>query len=165
MAVNREWKCVFHDHEFESFEEVPSCPFGCGPNNVVLEFRTAPAYKRNSTKITDALQRQLASDYNMTDMRGDKDGTSVMSNTRIESGGARRVADSGKPYWNPGMFPVEPGWARAGAKPDGTVDPHAVPVFKPPSTMACAATPIKQIQQGAANYLKAATRFVAPKKA
>ncbi len=156
MAVTREYRCTFHDHEFESRKENPPCPFGCAPNAVVLEFRTPFAVKGNPTKITDALQRQLASDYNMTDMRGDKDGTSVMSNTRVQSGGARVVADKGKAYWNPDLFPVQNGWVSR---------QESAPVFKPPQGMTCAATPIKQIQQGASDYLRKATRFVAPKKA
>jgi hypothetical protein len=154
--VNREWRCTFHDHEFEALTgdgERPPCPYGCHPDLVVLEFRTPPGMRGRDTRMHDALQRQLASDYNMSDMRGDKDGTSIMSNTRLQSGGARQVGDKGTPYWR-SDYEVKPGWTQRG---------ESDPVHKPPASWTCAATPIDKIQQGARTHLATATRFVGPK--
>lgn len=155
MAVNREFRCTFHDLEFESLEARPACPCGCDPSMVVLEFRTPFGLKGDRTRVTDNLQRQLAADYGMSDMRGDKEGTSVMSNTPMRSGGARLIGDQGKAYWKPDLFQVKSGWTARG-EPD--------PVFRPPAGMTCAATPIHQIREGASQYLKQATRYVAPPK-
>jgi hypothetical protein len=155
MAVNREYRCTFHEEEFESTEEHPSCPFGCGPQFVVMEFRTPVSIRHRGTSINDMLTRTLADDYNMTDVKGDKEGTSVMSNTSIRSGGARIIGDKGKAYWNADLFPVQGGWAQR---------QEAAPVFKPPPSMQCAATPIASIQQGAQSYLKKATVMLKPPK-
>lgn len=153
MAVLREFRCTFHELEFESFEEKPECPCGCHPQMVVLEFRTAPGFKSDSSRAFDNLSRQMASDYNLSDMKGDKDGSSVMSNTMLRSGGARQVGAQG-PHWRPD-FTVQQGWL-------GRNEP--APSFKPPRDWTCAATPIQSIQQGARNHLARATRFIQPKK-
>lgn len=153
MAILREFRCTFHEEEFESFDERPACPFGCDPAFVVLEFRTAPRIRHAGTGIQDMLTRQLAADYNMTDVRGDKEGTSVMSNTPLRSGGARAIGDQGKPYWG-GHFAPQRGWAQR---------QEPTPAFKAPSDWTQAAVPIKSIQEGASNHLRKATAFIGPK--
>jgi hypothetical protein len=155
MSINREYRCTFHEEEFESTDEHPMCPLGCGPQFVVMEFRTPPRIGTKGAKIQDMLTRTLADDYNMTDVKGDKEGTSVMSNTSIKSGGARIIGDQGKAYWNADIFPVQNGWAQ---RQENT------PVFKPPPSYTCAATPIKAIQQGSQNYLRKATVMLKPPK-
>jgi hypothetical protein len=154
MAITREFRCTFHELEFESTQERPACPCGCAPEFVVQEFRTPPRIRHANTSVTDMLSRELAQNYNLTDMRNDKDGTSVMSNTSIKSGGARIIADESRPYWS-NHFQVQPGWAQR---------QEATPAFKPPANWTCAATPVKAIQDGARNYLKKATAYVGPKR-
>lgn len=151
MAVNREYRCTFHDHEFESIEERPACPFGCSADFVVMEFRTPFGTRSAETKFRDWSSKDLASAYNMSDVRSDKEGTSVMSNTPLQSGGARIIGNKPSAYWNADIFPVKPGWAGAG---------EAAPAFTPPKSYACAATPIEQIRAGASNHLKRATQYL-----
>lgn len=125
MAVLREFRCTAHDYEFESMEETPACPYGCSSKFVVLEFRTPFGVGTQRTSTIDRLQRDLASDYGMTDMRNDRD-SSVMSQTRRESGGSRRIG-SGRtireyraeqaPTWAPNIFKPSQGWARSGEVP------------------------------------------------
>jgi hypothetical protein len=155
MAINREWRCTFHECEFESSDNPPHCPYGCDPVLVVMEFRTPPSTRSTGTRHADAWQRQLAEDYGLTDMRGDKDGSSVMSNTRASSGGARQIGEQNKPYWDANRFPVKPGWV---ARNEET------PVYKPPKDLACAATSESAMQQGARQHMQTATRFVTPKE-
>jgi len=153
MAVLREFRCSFHDLEFESFEEEPQCPAGCHPKIVVREFRTPPGYKSDSSRTFDSISKQVAQDYNLTDMRGDKSGTSVMSNTLLRSGGARQNGNQG-PHWR-ADFTNPQGWLAKGER---------APTFNPPKSWTCAQTPIQSIQQGARNYLHKATRFVGTEK-
>lgn len=127
MAVNREYRCKAHNHEFESMEGdpengvTPSCPFGCSPSFVVLEFRTPPALRNGRTRTIDHFQRQLAEDYNMTDMKGDKDGSSVMHNTRAQSGGAKFISQPEKQAkWAPSLFAPQRGWATTPDTPPPT---------------------------------------------
>lgn len=163
MGVLKEWRCLFHDHEFEDFE--PHCPYGCSPTQVRREFRTAPGFKSDVTRATDNIRRQLASDYNMTDVRGDKEGSSVMSNTPVSSGGARLPADSGRPYWKPDLVPQ--GWVGRGeAAP--SINPAAMKLLPPLQRVGNrdieTRIPIEHIRSGSQSYLQKATRFVAPKK-
>jgi hypothetical protein len=158
MAVNREWVCNFHEHEFESTEDHPACPFGCAPQYVSLEFRTPPSIRHGVTTRTDAIRRQIAQDYNMTDVRGDKEGSSVMSNTRIESGGARVIGDKGAPYWKPDLVPQ--GWRDRG-EPAPALNPKAMGLL-PPTTRqgnrdVPAYIPVSEIQKGARSHLRRAT--------
>ena len=115
MSAIFELRCMAHDLAFESEDRNARCPSGCSAKFVVQEFRTPPSIRSGGTRVADVMQRQLAQDYNLTDMRNDKDGSSVMSSTRTESGGTRVI---GKPpvsaYWNPGLFPVRQGWAQRG---------------------------------------------------
>lgn len=157
MGVLKEFRCFAHDLEFDSNEEHPACPSGCSPKFVVREFRTAPSIRSGGTRVMDVMQKQLAMDYNLTDMKNDKSGTSVMSNTRTESGGTRVVGD--KPptsaYWNPGLFPVREGWARRG-EPEPRFNPAAAKIMD-------GGVPIKLIREGAKTHLKKATVFAQPK--
>jgi hypothetical protein len=153
MAILKEYRCTFHDYEFESMEKDPSCPYGCHPSIVVREIRTAPGYKSDSSRTFDSISKQVAQDYNLTDMRGDKSGTSVMSNTMLGSGGAKQTGNQG-PHWRPD-FTVQQGWLGRGEK---------APSFNPPKSWTCAQTPIQSIQEGARNYLSKATRFVGTEK-
>lgn len=124
MAVLREYRCTAHDHEFESMEDRPSCPFGCNSKFVVQEFRTPFGIGTQRTATVDRLQKNLADDYGLTDMRNDRD-SSVMSQTRRESGGMRRLG-SGRVIneyraeqaatWAPSIFRPQQGWARNGGE-------------------------------------------------
>lgn len=157
MAVNREWRCIGHDLAFESSEDQPRCPAGCSHKFVVQEFRTPPSIRSGGTRVMDTMQRQLASDYNLTDMKNDKDGSSVMSSTRTESGGTRVIGDKPptRAYWNPGLFPVRQGWAARG-------EPE--PVFHPGSAkLLDGGVPMKQIREGARGHLQRATVWAKPK--
>lgn len=125
MAVLREYRCTAHDHEFESTEEQPECPYGCHPKFVVREFRTPFGIGTNGAHTIDRLQRDLANDYGLTDMRNDRD-ASVMSQTRRESGGLRRIG-SGRnvneyraeqvPQWAPSIFRPPQGWSKTNDVP------------------------------------------------
>lgn len=155
MGVNREWRCIGHDLAFESTEDKPLCPAGCSNKFVVQEFRTAPSIRSGGTRVMDTMTRQLASDYNMTDMRNDKDGSSVMASTRTESGGTRVVGNPNRQaYWNRGLFPVKEGWAQRG---------EAAPVFNPKSAgIVDGGIPVNQIRDAAGNHLRNATRIIKP---
>jgi hypothetical protein len=155
MGVLREYRCFAHDLAFESTEDKPHCPAGCSPKFVQQEFRSPPSIRSGGTRVHDVFQKQLAQDYNLTNMNNDKDGSSVMSRTRTESGGTRVV---GKPpsqaYWNPGLFPVRQGWAQRG-------EPE--PVFNPKGAgLVDGGVPVRQIAEGARVHLKRATQFVKP---
>lgn len=126
MAVNREYRCGAHNHEFESTEGdpengvVPACPYGCSPSFVKLEFRTPVSIRGPKTRVVDHFQRQLAEDYGMSDMRGDKDGSSVMSNTSTRSGGAKIFNPEQKAKWAPSLFQPQQGWAQDTQAPPPT---------------------------------------------
>lgn len=126
MAVLREYRCLQHEIEFESCDDIPACPKGCTSRSVIVrEFRTPFSIGSERTHTIDTVQRQLAADYGLTDMRNDRD-ASVMSQTRKESGG-RRVIGSGRVHreysaeretrWAPGLFKPAPGWSRTGEVP------------------------------------------------
>ena len=165
MAINREYKCTFHEHEFESTEERPACPFGCSAEFVVLEFRTPFAIRNRSTMVADQVTRQIASDYGMSDVRVDKDGTSAMSNTYDTSGGARHLGNTPKAYFSNEMHPVQQGWAQRGdPAPVFNTDPRK---FRPPQVKqgnryVDRYIPISHIQQGASRHLRNATRIMGP---
>jgi len=166
MAAIHEWRCTFHDHEFEGPE--PKCPYGCSPKFVRKEFRTPVSIGSHSTKLTDGVRKQLAADFNLTDMRNDKEGTSVMSNTRVESGGARVIGDQGRPYWNAVMFPnANPGWAARGEQAP-VYNPAAArlqgPLARVGNREVETRIPISAIREGASRHLRAATRLVGPQK-
>jgi hypothetical protein len=156
MAVLKEFRCFAHDLAFESMEEKPCCPSGCSAKFVVREFRTAPGIRSGGTRIMDSMSKQLASDYNLTDMKNDKDGSSVMHSTRTESGGTKIVnRPQSQAYWNPGLFSPKPGWAQRG---------ESAPVFNAAAAKVTdGGVPIKAIQEGARNHLKRATVYAKPK--
>jgi hypothetical protein len=155
MAVLREFRCIAHDLAFESLEEKPSCPSGCSPKFCVQEFRTPPSIRSGGTRVFDSMQKQLAADYNLTDMRNDKDGSSVMSRTSTESGGTRVVGQQqSKAYWDASRFPVRPGWAQRG-EPAPQVDTRQARIMD-------GGVPIQQIQEGAKNHLRKATQLIRP---
>jgi hypothetical protein len=79
MAAILELKCAAHG-EFESTEL--ACPHGCPKRFVVQEFRTPNAIHDGKTAFTDRTLRGLADSVGLTDMRNDKDGSSVMANQR-----------------------------------------------------------------------------------
>jgi hypothetical protein len=79
MAAILELKCAAHG-EFESTEF--ACPHGCPKRFVVQEFRTPNAIHDGTTAYTDRTLRGLADSVGLTDMRNDKDGSSVMANQR-----------------------------------------------------------------------------------
>jgi hypothetical protein len=161
VGVLKEWLCTFHEHEFEA--EEPICPYGCAARFVRREFRTAPGYKSDVTRATDNIRRQLASDYNMTDVRGDKEGTSAMSNTPVSSGGARLPADAGKPYWKPDLVPQ--GWmSRGEAAPSVNTASLLPPLRREGNRDVPTRIPIEHIRSGSQSYLQKATRFVGPAK-
>jgi hypothetical protein len=157
MGVLREWRCMAHDLAFESSEDKPRCPSGCSHKFVQQEFRTAPGIRSGGTRVFDNMQKQLALDYNLTDMRGDKSGTSVMSNTPTSSGGTRVVGDRppATAYWNPSLFPVQQGWARRG-EPEPKFNAAAARITD-------GGVPVKMIRDGAREHLKRATVYAKPK--
>jgi hypothetical protein len=101
------------------------------------------------------MTRQLASDYGMTDMRGDKDGGSVMSNTRASSGGAK-FEPFQRAKWEPSLFAPAQGWA---------AEKLAPPVFKHPDTMPGQKTWVQPILDAKPkNLLAQKTVFQKPKE-
>jgi hypothetical protein len=123
-----------------------------------MQFLKPPGIKSGGTKVFDTMTRQLAADYNMTDVRVDKDGMSAMSTTPTASGGTRVIGDKPQSaaYWNPSLFPVTPGWARRG-EPEPKFNAAAAKIVD-------GGVPVKVIREGARHHLKTATRFVDPGK-
>jgi hypothetical protein len=159
MAILKEYRCVGHDHPFEAYvsdDEVPECPFGCSPRFVRREFRTPVGIRHNGTTNMDLMTRQLASDYGMTDMRNDRDGSSVMSSTSVASGGAKMLQPFQKAKWEPSLFAPAPGWA-ASKLP--------TPTFKHPETMPGNKTQMEPLFQSMPrNLLQTKTVFQKPKE-
>jgi hypothetical protein len=156
MAAIREYRCIAHDLEFESSKKNPRCPAGCSTKFVRQEFRSPPSIRSGGTRIMDTMSKQLADDYRMTNMRNDKDGSSVMSNTPTTSGGARPVGKPAGAYWNPSLFQPQRGWAQRG---------EPTPVFNAKAaSLHDGGVPIKAIQEGARSHLKKATVFTKPKQ-
>jgi hypothetical protein len=158
MAVLKEYRCMAHDEPFEAFVEdgdKPECPHGCSAKYVVREFRTPIGIRHGGTTSTDQLTRQLAADFNMTDMRNDKDGSSVMSSTSTRSGGAKVYAPEQRAKWEPSLFAPSQGWASQGAP---------APVFEHPKTMPGNKTGMKPlIDSMPKNLLRSKTVFQKPK--
>lgn len=76
MSVLNDYKCKMHG-VFESFER--RCPYGCSRAFVSLIFNKAPAFGSQRTSNIDRELKLLAQDYNLPDIRNDKDGTSTMT--------------------------------------------------------------------------------------
>ena len=85
MAILKEFRCKAQG-AFEAFvkaDQMPKCPNGCSPKFVTREFRTAPAVRGVATGRMDNLQRELAHDFGLSDMKvGRDDGKSLMENLR-----------------------------------------------------------------------------------
>lgn len=124
MAVLNHFECKTHGI-FESFEK--KCPYGCSKSFVSLIFLQAPATKSRRTKGIDKELRNLADDYNLPDIRNDKDGTSTMTKLGRTGKGTQWVdVPHGKPG-SPAKFDI----ASFGADPGAT--PGLRPgMFQPP---------------------------------
>ena len=71
MAVLKDYCCPKHG-EFESREA--KCPMkGCETDVYVL-FKKAPSFKSDKTKSTDKNLKQLAIEYDMTDIKSTREG-------------------------------------------------------------------------------------------
>lgn len=105
MAVLKEWRCAAHG-AFEGPE--PDCGAGCPPAFIKQEFRTPPGIKSGGTKFVDAQLRGLAQDYKLSDIKNDKDGSSVMQSIRKGEDFSPKFVDIPHP---------EPGWTKRGEKP------------------------------------------------
>ena len=87
MAVLKEFACKAHGPFEEIVEQdvVPGCPHGCSPRFVVREIRSAAAARNVVTGKMDALQKDIAKDFGLPDIKVDKEnGQSVMKN--LQSG-------------------------------------------------------------------------------
>lgn len=78
--VIKEYRCAAHGY-FESGEASPSCPKG-GCTTVQQVFLTAPAFRSDKTKRSDANLRQIASDFGLTDMRSAREGEPARIKTK-----------------------------------------------------------------------------------
>jgi len=71
MAVIKEYFCKAHGH-FEAIDAI--CPHGCSATSVERVFITAPGYPQKMGGI-DRTLKSLASDFNMTDMKHNSNGS------------------------------------------------------------------------------------------
>ena len=71
MAVVHDYKCPAHGF-FES--NTPKCPHGC--DNVQMVFLQPVGVKSDSTRHADTTLKELARDYQMTDIKSVKEGES-----------------------------------------------------------------------------------------
>lgn len=77
--ITKEYRCAAHG-EFES--DGPTCPAGCPPVFVKQEFRTPVKIGTMKTRFVDQQLRGLQKDFNLPDIKNDKDGSSVMESIR-----------------------------------------------------------------------------------
>jgi hypothetical protein len=112
VAILKEYVCAGHG-EFEAFE--PVCPQGCSGRFVRREIRTAPAIRHNGTRNADNISRQLADDFNLTDLSS-KDGDSVMSNLRKKDWTRVKRGEIAPSAWVGGVPHASEGWAERGEK-------------------------------------------------
>ena len=85
MAVLKEFACQAHGpfDEIVNQGTIPSCPHGCSPRFVVREIRSAPSIRNVVTGTLDNLQRGIAHDFGLSDLKVKRDDpTSVMQNLR-----------------------------------------------------------------------------------
>lgn len=112
MAVLKEWTCRAHG-DFEAFadrDEVPECPKGCSSRWVKREIRTAPASREVTTGRMDTLQRSVADDFGLSNLKVDKEnGQSVVQNLRS--------TQDFSPKWTGMPRSPAPGWSARGEKP------------------------------------------------
>lgn len=85
MAVLKEWRCKAHG-AFEAAVpqgEIAECPHGCPKRFISREIRTAPSARGPVMGTLDHMQRELAHDFGLSDLKaGRDDGKSVMQNLR-----------------------------------------------------------------------------------
>lgn len=72
MAIKRDYECREHGY-FEAWE--PVCPEGC-KKGIKVVFLRAPAYVSGRTKSTDQTVRELASSFQMTNIKSTREGES-----------------------------------------------------------------------------------------
>lgn len=111
MAVLKEFVCQAHGafEEFVQQDEVPKCPRGCSKRFVKREFRTAPAIRNVVTGRMDNIQKDLAHDFGLSDMKVNRDdGNSVMQNLR--------KGEDFNPKWVD-LPRQNAGWSQRGEKP------------------------------------------------
>jgi hypothetical protein len=114
MAVLKEFRCKAHGafEEFVKGDKTPKCPRGCSPRFVTREFRTAPAIRGAATGRLDGLQKDLAHDFGLSDMKSrPDDGKSVMENLRSGTDFSTRWV---------GLPQAKAGWSQRGEKPANT---------------------------------------------
>lgn len=138
MAVLKEYVCAAHG-PFEamvSADEMGKCPKGCSKRFVKREFRTAPAVRNVVTGRMDGLQRDLAHQFGLSDLKvGKDDGKSVMQNLRDKEDFSVKWADV------PGH--MAPGWSQRNEKA-AAVAPQATYGMQGGNALVGASTP-KQI--------------------
>jgi hypothetical protein len=85
MTILKEFVCKAHGpfEEFVRGDKTPKCPKGCSPRWVTREIRTAPAAHGHVTGQLDLLQKDIAKDFRLRDIKVDKEGGgSVMNELR-----------------------------------------------------------------------------------
>ena len=112
MAVIKEFNCKAHG-PFEEFVEqdvMPRCPHGCSPRFVVREIRSAPAARGVVVGTLDTLQRGIAHDFGLSDLKVKRDDpSSVIQNLR--------KGEDFSPKWVDVPNKMAPGWQGRGEKP------------------------------------------------
>jgi hypothetical protein len=111
MAILKEFTCAAHGpfEEFVKQDETPSCPKGCSKRFVRREIRTAPATRGVVMGRMDGLQKDLAHDFGLSDLKVQRDtGTSVMQNLRSGTDFSPKWVDTPRP---------SAGWSQRGEKP------------------------------------------------
>jgi hypothetical protein len=120
MAILKEFTCAAHGpfDEQVNGDEIPYCPTGCSPRFVRREIRTAPAARTVVTGKLDTLQRDIAHDFGLSDLKVAKDSTaSVMENLRR--------GEDFSPKWVDVPNQMKSGWANRGERP-AAVNPKSV---------------------------------------
>jgi len=112
MGILKEYVCAAHGpfEDIVNGDEMGKCPKGCSRRFVKREIRTAPAAGSVVTGRMDNLQRDLAHDFGLSDLKTNaKDGTSVMQNLRR--------GEDFSPRWVDTPNKMAPGWSQRGEKP------------------------------------------------
>jgi hypothetical protein len=73
MAVLHDFKCAKHGY-FESMAEFPSCPMKGCEEEVAKVFLQAPGLMSDKTKKSDKTIKQLAMDFDMTNIKSTREG-------------------------------------------------------------------------------------------
>jgi hypothetical protein len=96
MAVLKEWACIIHG-PFESTHAI--CPGeGCDSSAVVREFRSAPAFKSDYTKRTDAGIRRSADMYRINNFRSAKEGEAAYGGDKAKAMGTEIIWGTGPQF-------------------------------------------------------------------